>query len=134
VATNMGFEIIQNDAADPNPLKKSRVIGESVALIEMMHTTNIFVLVLTNQKNRLVIWDDNEMKNRTEITFNQGSEIKNIKLRKDMLVVILEDKVFVFNFDTLKLIEQVETCQNVFGLCSISTAEKPAQKTIVCLH
>jgi hypothetical protein len=50
-----------------------------------------------------------------------------------MLVVILEDKVFVFNFETLKLIEQVETCPNPLGLCSISTAEKPAQKTIVCL-
>jgi prolyl-tRNA editing enzyme YbaK/EbsC (Cys-tRNA(Pro) deacylase) len=53
----------------------------------------------------LVIWDDNEMKNRTEITFNAGQDIKNIKLRKDMLTVVLEDKVFVFNFDTLKLIE-----------------------------
>ena len=90
---------------DPNPLKKSRVIGESVALIEMMQTTNIFVLVYTNQRNKLVIWDDNEMKNRTEITFNAGQDIKNIKLRKDMLIVVLEDKVFVFNFDTLKLIE-----------------------------
>jgi len=86
-------------------LKKSRVIGESVALIEMMQTTNIFVLVYTNQRNKLVIWDDNEMKNRTEITFNAGQDIKNIKLRKDMLIVVLEDKVFVFNFDTLKLIE-----------------------------
>ena len=86
-------------------MKKSRVIGESVALIEMMQTTNIFVLVYTNQRNKLVIWDDNEMKNRTEITFNAGQDIKNIKLRKDMLIVVLEDKVFVFNFDTLKLIE-----------------------------
>ena len=43
-----------------------------------------------------------------------------------MLIVVLEDKVFVFNFDTLKLIEQVETCLNPFGLCYISTAEKPA--------
>ena len=81
------------------------MIGESVALIEMMQTTNIFVLVMTNQRNRLVIWDDIEMKNRTEITFNAGQDIKNIKLRKDMLTVVLEDKVFVFNFDTLKLIE-----------------------------
>lgn len=63
------------------------------------------MLVYTNQRNKLVIWDDNEMKNRTEITFNAGQDIKNIKLRKDMLVVVLEDKVFVFNFDTLKLIE-----------------------------
>ena len=47
---------------------------------------------------------------------------------------MLEDKIFVFNFETLKLIEQVDTCLNPFGLCAISTAEKPIQKTIACLH
>jgi hypothetical protein len=102
------------------------VLNEIVALIEMMYKTNIIVLVLSSQKNKVVIWDDHEKKNRTEITFNAGSEIRNIRLRKDMLVVVLEDKVFVFNFETLKLIEQVETCINPLGLCSISTAEKPA--------
>lgn len=51
-----------------------------------------------------------------------------------MLVVVLDDKIFVFNFETLKLIEQIETCPNPLGLCGLSTAEKPTQKTIVCLH
>jgi hypothetical protein len=41
-----------------------------VALIEMMYKTNIIVLVLENHKNKVVIWDDHEKKNRTEITFN----------------------------------------------------------------
>ena len=100
----------------------------------MMYKTNIIVLVFSKQRNKVVIWDDHEKKNRTEITFNQNSEIKNIKLRKDMLVVVLDDKIFVFNFETLKLIEQIETCHNPLGLCGLSTAEKPIQKTIVCLH
>ncbi len=51
-----------------------------------------------------------------------------------MMVVVLEDKIFVFNFETLKLIEQIETCHNPLGLCGLSTSEKPIQKTIVCLH
>ena len=51
-----------------------------------------------------------------------------------MLVVVFEDKVFIFNFETLKLIEQVETCYNPLGLCSVATDEKPIAKTIVCLH
>ena len=100
----------------------------------MMYKTNIIVLVFTKQKNKVVIWDDHEKKNRTEITFNNNSDIKNIKLRKDMLIVVLEDKIFVFNFETLKLIEQVDTCANPLGLCGISTAEKPISKTIVCPH
>ena len=80
-------------------------MNESVVLIEMMYKTNIIVLVFTNQRNKVVIWDDHEKKNRTEITFNNNIEIKNIKLRKETLLVILEDKLFVFNFETLKLIE-----------------------------
>lgn len=78
-------------------------MGESVELIEMMYKTNFIVLVLTNQRHKVVIWDDYERKNRTEISFN--SVIKNVKLRKDMLVVILEQKTFIFSFMTLKLIE-----------------------------
>jgi hypothetical protein len=114
--------------------KKSQNLGESVELIEMMYKTNIIVLVYANQRNKVVIWDDHEKKNRTEITFNTTIEIKNIKLRKEMLIVVLEDKIFVFNFETLKLIEQVETHPNPLGLCSISTAEKPLIKAIACLH
>lgn len=100
----------------------------------MMYKTNIIVLVFTKHKNKVVIWDDHEKKNRTEITFNNNNDIKNIKLRKDMLVVVLEEKIFVFNFETLKLIEQLETCPNPLGLCAIATADKPISKTIVCLH
>jgi len=48
----------------------------------MMYKSNIIVMVLTKQKRRVAIWDDHEKKNRTEITFN--SDIKNIRLRKDM--------------------------------------------------
>ena len=91
----------------------------------MMYKTNIIVLVFTKQKNKVVIWDDHEKKNRTEITFSTSSDIRNIKLRKEILVIVLEDKIFVFNFETLKLIEQVDTCLNPHGLCAISTAEKP---------
>ena len=73
MATNIGFEIVQNDSSSMKLKKKSQLIQEGpVALIEMMYKTNIIVLVLENQKNKVVIWDDHEKKNRTEITFNQG--------------------------------------------------------------
>lgn len=71
----------------------------------MMYKTNVIVLVYESQRNKVVIWDDHEKKNRTEITFNQNQYIMNIKLRKDMMVVVLKEKAFIFNFVTLKLIE-----------------------------
>lgn len=100
----------------------------------MIYKSNIILLVYANQKNKLIIWDDLEKKNRTEITFNASNEIKNIKVRKDILVAVLEDKVFIFNCETLKLIEQVETCINPLGLVGISTDEKPINKSVACLH
>lgn len=48
VATNIGFEIVQNDSSSTKLKKKSQVLNESVALIEMMYKTNIIVLVLTS--------------------------------------------------------------------------------------
>jgi hypothetical protein len=81
--------------------------------------------VFEKAKNKVVIWDDHEKKNRTEITFNNNSDIKNIKLRKEMLVVVLDDKIFVFNFETLKLMEQIDTFSNPLGLCGVATADKP---------
>ena len=130
----MGFEIIQNDSSSDKLKKKSQRLPESVALIEMMYKTNIIVLVFERAKNKVVIWDDHEKKNRTEITFNNNCEIRNIKLRKETLVVVMEDKIFVFNFETLKLKENIETFINPFGLCAIATADKPVQQTIVCLN
>jgi len=128
VATTQGFEIIQNDCSSDKIKKKLQNLGESVELIEMMYRTNFIVLVLSSQRHKVVIWDDYERKNRTEISFN--SVVKNIKLRKDMLVVILEQKTFIFAFMALKLIEQVDTGSNPLGLCGISTAEKAISKTI----
>lgn len=98
----------------------------------MMYKTNVIVLVYESQRNKVVIWDDHEKKNRTEITFNQNQIIMNIKLRKDMMVVVLKEKAFIFNFVTLKLIEQVDTFDNPLGLSAISSAEKPISK-IICL-
>lgn len=103
MGTTQGFEIIQNDCSSDKIKKKLQNLGESVELIEMMYRTNFIVLVLSSQRQKVVIWDDYERKNRTEISFN--AVVKNVKLRKDMLVVILEQKTFIFAFMALKLIE-----------------------------
>lgn len=132
VATTQGFEIIQNDSSNSKLKKKIQTLSESVELIEMMYKTNFIVLVLSAQRHKVVIWDDFERKNRTEISFN--SAVRNIKLRKDMLVVVLELKTFVFSFMNLKLIESVETGPNPCGICGLATAEKAVQKVLCVVN
>ena len=48
MATNIGFEIVQNDSSSTRLKKKSQVLNEAVSLIEMMYKTNIIVLVLAS--------------------------------------------------------------------------------------
>jgi hypothetical protein len=42
-----------------------------------------------------------------------------------------ESKTFIFSFMNLKLIENVETGPNPYGLCGLATAEKAISKTLV---
>lgn len=51
---------------------------------------------------------------------NFKSRVFGVRLRKDRVVVILEQKVFIYVFNNLKLIEAIETCYNPRGLGSIN--------------
>lgn len=43
-----------------------------------------------------------------------------MRLRRDRIVVILVQKIFVYNFADLKLLHQIETVMNEKGLCEVS--------------
>lgn len=83
-----------------------------------MYKTNFIALVFTNAKQNVVIWDDYEKKNRTEITFK--TDVKKIQLSKNMMAVVLENQTFVFSFMDLKLIESIETGANPYGICGLA--------------
>jgi hypothetical protein len=51
-----------------------------------------------------------------------------------MLVVVLDNKTFIFSFMNLKLIENIETGPNPSGLCGLATAEKAISKTLVVMN
>jgi len=49
------------------------------------------------------------------------SNVKNVKLKADRVVVVLDTKTFYLNFSDLKLLDLIETCDNNLGLCSLNT-------------
>nr|TKS07785.1 hypothetical protein D5086_0000109790 [Populus alba] len=53
-------------------------------------------------------------------TFWHLSEVRSVKLRRDRIVVVLEHKLYVYNFMDLKLLHQIETLANPRGLCCLS--------------
>jgi hypothetical protein len=46
------------------------------------------------------------------IETNCKSDVKAVKLKPDRCVVVLETKVFVFNFADFKVLDLLETCPN----------------------
>lgn len=44
-----------------------------------------------------------------------------VKLRKDKVVVVLEGRVYVYNFADLRLIDAIDTCNNPKGLCALNS-------------
>ena len=77
-------------------------------MVVMLYRTNILALVGTENnpifnKNKVVIWDDYQKKKLSELKFSQT--ILNLKLRKDKIVVICSDKIYVFSLSSFQNID-----------------------------
>jgi len=78
--------------------------------------------------NKVMIWDDHQNRCIGELSFR--SEVKAVKLRRDRVVVVLEHKIYVYNFANLKLVDHIETINNPKGLCSLCPS--PQNNVLVC--
>ncbi|GFQ05704.1 autophagy-related protein 18a [Phtheirospermum japonicum] len=94
-----------------------------VGSVEMLFRCNILALVGGGDTpqyplNKVMIWDDHQNRCIGELSFR--SEVRGVRLRRDRIVVVLEQKIFVYNFADLKLLHQIETVANPRGLCAVS--------------
>ncbi|CAL9246157.1 unnamed protein product [Arabidopsis halleri] len=92
-------------------------------IVEMLFRSNILALVgggpnSQYPSNKVLIWDDHQSRCISEFTFR--SEIRAVKLRRDRIVVVLEHKIYVYNFMDLRLLHQIENLANPRGLCCLS--------------
>lgn len=92
-------------------------------MVEMLFRCNILALVGGGTlpqypTNKVMIWDDHQNRCIGELSFR--SEVKAVRLRRDKIVVVLLQKIFVYNFSDLKLLHQIDTVANPKGLCEIS--------------
>ena len=98
-----------------------------IAMVIMLYRTNILALVgsdnnMNHKRSKLVIWDDHKKKPLSELKFNQN--IMNVKLRKDKIIVVCRDKIYVFNLSTFKNMDIIETGDNSHGIVGVSYESK----------
>lgn len=119
--TSSGFRIYNCD-----PFKETfrrDLKSGGFKIVEMLFRCNILALVGGGANsqyppNKVMIWDDHQSRCISEFSFR--SEVRAVKLRRDRLVVVLEHKIYVYNFTDLKLLHQIETLANPRGLCCLS--------------
>lgn len=130
--TDIGFRIYN---CDPFREIFRRDFGNrsGIGLVQMLFRCNILALVGGGPDpqypiNKVMIWDDHQSRCIGELSFR--SEVKGVRLRRDRIVVVLVQKIFVYNFADLKLLHQIETIANPKGLCEVSHVSGPV--VLVC--
>ncbi|KAH7427980.1 hypothetical protein KP509_10G069800 [Ceratopteris richardii] len=104
-----------------------------IGMVEMLFRTNILAFVGgAHPPNKVLIWDDNQNIYISELSFR--SEVRAVRLRTDRIVVVLEHKIYVYNFQNLKLLHQIETIANPRGLCCLSPSSNSVVLACLGLH
>ena len=101
-----------------------RNMNGGIGIIEMLYRTNILALVGVGKNpkyapNKVIIWDDHQAKVIGELRFI--SYVKNVKLKRDKIFIVTENKIYIFTFNTLELLIDFDTSNNPKGLIAVSS-------------
>lgn len=120
--TESGFRVY---STDPFRLTWSRDFspGGGLGVVAMLFRTNILAFAGGGrspkyQPHKVVLWDDRQARTIAELSFR--SAVRSVRLRRDLVVVVVDRKVYVYGFRSLSLLDSIETIENRKGLCCLS--------------
>ncbi|WOK95888.1 hypothetical protein Cni_G04595 [Canna indica] len=121
VGTRDGFRIYNCDAF--TEALRRNLQGWGFKIVEMLFRSDIMALVGSAANspyppNNVLIWSDSRRRFISELRFR--SNVRGVKLREDYIVIVLENKIYVYNFTDLVLVHEITTHSNLKGLCCIS--------------
>jgi len=123
VTTNKEFKVFSC-----NPMEEvyKRTFDAGIGYAEMFYRSNILGLIGGGNHpkyymNKAIIWNDKEGNPIGEFTFK--SKVLGIRLRKDVILIVLETKIFVYNFNDFELIDEIHTYPNSTGCCALTSKD-----------
>ena len=115
-----GFKIYQS-----YPVKSpfTKEMGGGIKQVEMLYNSNFLALVGGGQspkfsENELIIWDIQQDIIISQFKFKFS--VINVKFKKDLIIAVCLQRIYVFNFDTYENICKIDTCENRKGLIGIN--------------
>ncbi|KAK3200154.1 hypothetical protein Dsin_023569 [Dipteronia sinensis] len=132
VALDTGFRAYNCDAFRQTMRRDFDTCG-GIGLLSLLFRTSLVFLVGGGAQpryppNRVMIWDDQQNSFIGELSLR--SEVKNVKLRRDRIIVVFLLKISVYNMSNLKVLDEIETIENPKGLCEVSQTVTPM--VLVC--
>ena len=58
-------------------------------------------------KNKVILWDDQDVKKVEEL--NHNSEVRGVRMHPECVIVILDNKVYMYGMSDFQLIDQIDT-------------------------
>ncbi|OJD14322.1 hypothetical protein AJ78_05317 [Emergomyces pasteurianus Ep9510] len=116
VGTSKGFRIFTTD-----PFAKSYETKEgNIAILEMLFSTSLVALILSPR--RLQITNTKRQSTICELTF--PTTVLAVRLNRKRLVIVLEDQIYLYDIQTMKLLYTIETSPNPNAICTLSPSSE----------
>lgn len=119
VGTKLGFKIFQ---ADTGRLCYEKDIG-AFSIVEMRFSSSLLAIVGAGEQpalspRRLCLFNTTTGAPLQELNFL--TSVLAVRLSKQRLIVLLEDKTFIYDIDRLSILSTIDTIPNPKGLCAFS--------------
>lgn len=118
VGLNTGFRIFSTNPYKPIMYRENlETASGGIRFVAMLFRYNIMCLI-NGATNSVRIWDDDSSRYLGELSYR--SEVKNVKLRFDRIVVVLTQIIRVYGFKDFRVLHEIDTVVNPNGLCDVS--------------
>lgn len=126
LGTTSGFRVYGIESSKIRERFKRKFNG-GIGIIELLYKSNLVALVGGGKHpmfptKKVIIWDDYQNKGIAELEYD--STVYAVRLKRDIIVVVVEENIFVYDFRNLNLRHTFKTRKNTKGLVAISSGDK----------